>query len=197
MSFDTFEAVHDLPEPSLRDLLEAGEPAERVWAAWALALRLGAAAEGVVRHAATREPDGGIRRHLVIVLAGFGEAAAVAALASGDPDPFVRATANQYAARLALRFPQLWALVKNGLADPAASVRTTLVMQLPADAPADAREAWTSPGRRRSSNGVFTSMWWPTRSARAGAPSCWRTVQTKSSGAFRSLAPRRSWTGGL
>ena len=141
MSFDTFEAVRALPEPSLRELLGTGESAERVWAAWALALRLGADADGVVRDAATCEPDGGIRRHFVVLLAGFGEAAAVAALASGDPDPFVRATAHQYVARLAVRFPELWALVKGGLADPAALVRTTLVLQLPAEAPAEVREA--------------------------------------------------------
>jgi len=73
-----------------------GAPAERVWASWALALALGRdfipQAEALTR----AEPEPGVRRHLIVILAGAGERAAVRALAAHDPDPYVRATAHRY-----------------------------------------------------------------------------------------------------
>jgi len=136
-----FVVVCDLPDAVLRDLLAVGEPVERIWAAWALGLRLGGAAAGTLRRAAGVEPDSGARRHLVVALAGFGEHAAVAALAASDPDARVRATACQYLERLAAADSSLWAQVRARFDDVAPVVRETLVLHLAADAPAEIRAA--------------------------------------------------------
>jgi hypothetical protein len=136
-----FDAVRDLPEAALRDLLDTGEPVERVWAAWALGLRLGGRAVGPLRTAVDADPDPGTRRHLVVALAGFGERGAVATLAAADPDPWVRATACQYLERLAAADVTLWPLVLARFGDPAPVVRETLVQQLATGAPAEIRAA--------------------------------------------------------
>jgi hypothetical protein len=136
-----FDAIRDLPEAALRDLLVSDEPVERVWAAWALGLRLGAGSASTLRLAAGNDPDAGARRHLVVLLAGFGERDAVAALAMGDPDAHVRATASQYVMRLAGAQPALWSLVRARLGDAEAVVREALVLHLTANAPLEVRDA--------------------------------------------------------
>jgi hypothetical protein len=50
------------------------------------ALRLGRDAIPALRRLASDEPDPGARRHMVVLLCSFGEAAAIGALATGDPD---------------------------------------------------------------------------------------------------------------
>jgi hypothetical protein len=94
-------SVVALPEEAQRALLRTGDSAERVWAMWALALRLGANEADELRAILPSEPSAGIRAHLVVVLAGLGEHQLVHTIAVQDPDSFVRAVACQYVIRAA------------------------------------------------------------------------------------------------
>jgi hypothetical protein len=136
-----FEEVRDLPESTLRDLLASGEPVDRIWAAWALGLRLGARSASTLQKAASGDPSAGMRRHLIVLLAGFGERDPIAVIARADPDAHVRATATQYLAALAAVAPSSWSLVLERLDDVEPVVRETLILHLRQDAPAEVREA--------------------------------------------------------
>jgi hypothetical protein len=94
-----WRSVASLPEHAQRALLQTGDPVERVWATWALALRLGTRSVTELRSNLDSEPAPGIRCQLVVVLAGLGERSLVRVLATSDPDPTVRATACQYVIR--------------------------------------------------------------------------------------------------
>lgn len=91
----TYEQVASLEDESLRTLLRAGEPIERVWAAWTLGLRLGIQFAKELGAPNRTEPNPGVRRHVAVVLAGAAQRDALVALALGDPDEDVRATAAQ------------------------------------------------------------------------------------------------------
>lgn len=84
----------------LRLLLETGDAAERVWAAWAIGLRLGQSVIPAIEAIARTDIDPGVRRHLVVVLAGANELCSIKTLALNDPDPDVRGTAARYFVRL-------------------------------------------------------------------------------------------------
>jgi hypothetical protein len=101
LEYRSFSDVERLDADALKTLLIAGEPPERVWAAWALGLRHHQAFARELRATAAEEPHAGVRRHLVVVLAGAGERQSVLTMAAHDPDERVRATALQYVARLA------------------------------------------------------------------------------------------------
>jgi len=101
MPYTSFSDVGRLDANALKALLVAGEPAERVWAAWALGLLHDEAFARDLRATAAEEPHPGVRRHLIIILAGAGEHRSVLTMAAHDPDERVRATALQYLARLA------------------------------------------------------------------------------------------------
>jgi hypothetical protein len=92
-------AAAELPEPALRALASSPDPAERVWAAWALALLLGRASVPGARASLASEPTPGIRCQLVVVLAGLGENELLRTVALSDPDATVRGTACQYVVR--------------------------------------------------------------------------------------------------
>lgn len=96
-SHETYVTVCALEAQAQRALLADGDAVERLWAAWALAMRLAkeAAPELVGDHAA-EEPVAGIRRQLVVIAAGLGEAGLIRVLAQGDPNARVRATGCQY-----------------------------------------------------------------------------------------------------
>jgi hypothetical protein len=94
-----WRSVASLPEHAQRTLLQTGDPVERVWATWALALRLGTRSVADLRGNLDSEPAPGIRCQLVVVLAGLGERSLIRVLATSDPDPTVRATACQYVIR--------------------------------------------------------------------------------------------------
>jgi len=101
MRYTSFSDVERLDPEALKALLVEGEPPERVWAAWALGLRHHEGFARDLRATVAEEPHAGVRRHLVVVLAGAGESRSVRTLAVHDPDERVRATALQYVARLA------------------------------------------------------------------------------------------------
>ena len=118
----SFAEIRALPPHELRGLIAGGEPVERVHAAWALGLAIGADVVPAARAQTEREPDAGVRRHLTVVLAGFGEWAVVEALAAADPDPYVRASAVTCLGRGG-REASLW----RALADPSPVVRETCI----------------------------------------------------------------------
>jgi hypothetical protein len=101
-ALDSFDDVRGLTDPELCALLERGQPEQRVWALWALALR--SADSGGSIEAITRrdEPSPGVRRNVAVVLAGHGHYDLLVALARRDPAPDVRASAMQLVARIAL-----------------------------------------------------------------------------------------------
>ena len=101
MQYTSFSDVERLDPEALKALLVEGEPPERVWAAWALGLRHHEGFARNLRATVAEEPHAGVRRHLVVVLAGAGESRSVRTMAVHDPDERVRATALQYVARLA------------------------------------------------------------------------------------------------
>lgn len=84
----------------LRALLADGDTPERAWAAWTIGLRLGPDATETLKSALTVERNPGARRHILTHLAGYGEFAALLAIADGDPDTHVRATAMAYVVRI-------------------------------------------------------------------------------------------------
>ena len=92
----SWQHVAGLSLSQQRALLHSADPSERIWASWALALQLGGAAVAEVRTRPHDEPTPGVRRQLVVVLAGLGETDLVHQMALHDPDAGVRGTAVQY-----------------------------------------------------------------------------------------------------
>ena len=127
--YESFEAVSQLETGALRNLLAEGDAQERVWAAWAFALELGADSRFSLREAAKVSPTPGTRRHLIVILAGLGEREVLQAFAEDDPDDFVRATACQYLLRTwAEDDPQGAEFIQRRLlADSAAVVKETIL----------------------------------------------------------------------
>ena len=134
--FASFGEVERLDAESLKALLVGGEPPERVWAAWALGLRHHEAFARELRATAAEEPHAGVRRHLVVVLAGAGERRSVLTMAAHNPDERVRATALQYVARLAgPGDDDANRLVADALAQAPPLLRLGCIAGLRADAP--------------------------------------------------------------
>jgi hypothetical protein len=121
--------------PDARDqLLVTGAPIERLWSAWALGLATQRGAADRVEAATFAEPNPGLRRHFVVVLAGMSRCHALEALALHDPAPLVRATALQYLTRLAPAMPALWGLIAARLdAEPGADGRRAILETAPAE----------------------------------------------------------------
>lgn len=95
-TYGSYEAVRDLDHDALRRLLTDGDRAERVWAAWALATILGGQSAPHILENGNVGQSAGIRRQLLVVLAGLGEHLIIRILAEGDPSPAVRAAGCQY-----------------------------------------------------------------------------------------------------
>ena len=131
-SYAHFDALAALNVSGLRELLETGRPAEKVWAAWHLALSLGQEADGALTDAIAEEPTSGVRAHWIIVLFSHGETELVSVLAQHDPSPLVRETAVRYLAPTAGR-PTTLALgpaLAACMADTAPRVRQTAIRYL-------------------------------------------------------------------
>ncbi len=94
--FEHHTEVAELDDDALVQLLEEGEPPERVWAAWELGLRREETLVDRIRARLDVEPHFGVRRHLAIMLAGFDDVETLRHLAETDENPYVRATTCQY-----------------------------------------------------------------------------------------------------
>jgi hypothetical protein len=99
-SIDSFEEAAKLDTTVLRGLLDSARPEQRVWALWALALRVPEQVHGLAQRTAT-EPSPGVRRTLAVILASHGETDLLVALSRHDPVAAVRESAMQLVTRLA------------------------------------------------------------------------------------------------
>lgn len=88
------------PEDQSR-LLDAGDGPERLWSAWAIALRLGRDALPLLRSTEGSDIPDGLRRQLLVVLAGMGERGLLRAIAESEQSPSVQATASMLYLRTA------------------------------------------------------------------------------------------------
>lgn len=95
-TYGSYEAVRDLDHDVLRRLLTDGDRAERIWAAWALTAILGSQSAPDILASGDLSQSAGVRRQLLVVLAGLGENLIIRTLAEGDPSPVVRASGCQY-----------------------------------------------------------------------------------------------------
>ena len=126
-----FAQILRLPLDDVRATVTQGDPTERVWAAWALGLRLSPTAAGILADAARGEPDPGVRRHLAVVLTGLGEQGAVEELAHSDPDARVRATACRCLALLARQIPRYAEMLGARVAAEEEIVKVAILEALP------------------------------------------------------------------
>ena len=101
MAFTDYRQVAALPIEQQRELLAAGDPTERVWALWSLALASASTSTRDLRAVVGLEPSSGVRRHAATVLAGLADRETLASLAWLDPDSSVRASACRLLARIA------------------------------------------------------------------------------------------------
>lgn len=94
MSASSFESVARLPPAEQCRLLENGDAPERVWSAWAIALQLGSDAIPLLTEIERSDVPEGLKRQLLIVLAGLGQRKLLGTIAEADPSPAVCATAT-------------------------------------------------------------------------------------------------------
>lgn len=134
---DEFREVLKMDPDAQRELLRSDDPRYRIWAAWALGLSLAEGFAESARDLLSEEPVAGVRRHLVVMMAGFGEVDIVAALARHDPDDYVRATAARYVAELSVQHSELRDVLADCLRDGSRRVRAAALERLPDEAPAE------------------------------------------------------------
>jgi hypothetical protein len=90
----SYDSVARLSLEELRRLLESGDAPERLWSAWAIALRLGSEATPLLTQMERRGLPEGTKRHLLVVLAGLGQRDLLLTIANEDPSESVAATAT-------------------------------------------------------------------------------------------------------
>lgn len=96
-----FASVAALSDEAQVQLLETGDAPERLWAAWALALRHGRVALSNITALSDNPLTEGLKRQLLVIIAGLGARPVLRAIAMNDPVPIVRATAAAYYIRTA------------------------------------------------------------------------------------------------
>ena len=94
MRAPNFAVVAALSPEEQSSLLDGGDGPERLWAAWAIALRLGRDALPLLRSTEGSDIPDGLRRQLLVVLAGMGERGLLRAIADSEQSPSVQATAS-------------------------------------------------------------------------------------------------------
>lgn len=131
---ECFQSTKQLDDGSLRTLLANGRPEQRVWAAWEMALRVGSVVPHIVDHVGG-EPTAGVRRALLVVLAGHGEIDVLVALGRHDPSPEVRAAAMQVATRFVAQGALQPSVVVEAYAGGDSQLRCSILSVIPAGAP--------------------------------------------------------------
>jgi hypothetical protein len=96
MPYNSFEDIICLDTQVQRTLLHQGTPLERIWAAWALGLKLGSSCAPSLITATQESLSPDVRCHFIVILAGAGERSILETLAIHDPDEDVRDTACLY-----------------------------------------------------------------------------------------------------
>ncbi len=94
----SFDELRDRPSTELEALLRAPDAPTRLYAAWALALRAATTTGELALHL-EREPNEGVRAHLVNVVAGPAHRELLRTLAEHDTSALVRAAACRVLAR--------------------------------------------------------------------------------------------------
>jgi hypothetical protein len=138
-AMEGFEATAGLEAGALQALLVEGRPEERVWAAWRIALRVGGAMPEIVAHVAG-EPSPGVRRALLVILAGHREYDVLVALARHDPAIAVRAHAMQMITALAAQGAIPMIVVTEGHRAGPTEIRCAILRGVSAGAPELLRE---------------------------------------------------------
>lgn len=131
-----FKQITALGESDQRELLSSSDPRVRVWAAWALGVRLSDAISPEIRQSIGTEPVAGVRRHMLVMLAGFGEVDIVAALARHDPDEYVRKTAARFVGELCVKHPDAFVIASQMMVDDDPAIRAAVIDGLPDEVPA-------------------------------------------------------------
>lgn len=96
-----YASVAALSEDEQLQLFDAGDAPERLWAAWALALRHGRRVLPTLSALSDEALTEGLKRQLLVILAGLGARSVLLTIATSDPAPAVRATAVTYYIRTA------------------------------------------------------------------------------------------------
>lgn len=96
--YSSFEEVQRLSSEDQQSLLLKGDPPERLWATWSLALSK--AKSGASHFDVVNEPSSGVRLNLIVLVAAANDRATLEALAANDPYVQVRAAACQYLIRI-------------------------------------------------------------------------------------------------
>lgn len=94
--YQSYREVAQLDVNTQRQLLQSDDGVERIWAAWALGTRFGKQSTSTLIESLENNLEPGVRRQLLVILAGLGEQLILRIYAQDDSDPFVRATACQY-----------------------------------------------------------------------------------------------------
>jgi hypothetical protein len=130
MAHADLTAVLALPAKEQRRLLTDGDPAERLWAAWALALRLGADAVPLLRDGDGLRAPSGLRRQVLVVMAGLGEREVLRTVAEADAVPEVRATACALFLRTAVDGDaEALAFAERQMSSPIGEVREAVLLE--------------------------------------------------------------------
>jgi hypothetical protein len=123
----SFEQTRALSLAELHALRASVEPRVRLWATWALATRDDTGTFARLDDVRA-EPDAGVRRHLVVVLAGRQDTSSLETIVALDPDDEVRATALQYLIRLT-RPTLATPLIEAALAERATVMRRSVALE--------------------------------------------------------------------
>ena len=136
MRYQNFEDVNQLDTDAQRNLLEAGQPREKLWAAWSLGLHSDPTLKPQLLTEVNQGVLPGLRAKFVTMLAGLGERSALETLAKYDDDEFVREAACLYLLQTAAHDRQLQdLLIERLLQDESAIVRTFIFQQAIHDFP--------------------------------------------------------------
>lgn len=140
MAYADLADVQRAPTADVLRLLRLGEPQERVWAAWTLGLRDQGGAWLVER--ARLDPTPGVRRHLAVMMAGFGRRDDLWRVAE-DPHLRVRATALHWLCRLSRPSDVVaWDRLMPRLDWEPPAVRAAILRGLPEQLPPDVDTRW-------------------------------------------------------